>query len=62
MSTRDIEGESKQSMAKTFVTSLTKCWKHANRSKEAEDRTAEADRRLDRYLEKLGEHDAHGYV
>lgn len=61
MSTRDIEGESEESMAKTFVTSLTKCWKHANRSKEAEDRT-EADRRLDRYLEKLGEHDAHGYV
>lgn len=48
MSTRDIEGESEESMAKTFVTSLTKCWKHANRSKEAEDRT-EADRRLDRY-------------
>lgn len=47
MSTRDIEGESEESMAKTFVTSLTKCWKHANRSKEAEDRTAEADRRLD---------------
>lgn len=61
MSTRDIEGESEESMAKTFVISLTKCWKHANRSKEAEDRT-EADRRLDRYLEKLGEHDAHGYV
>ena len=61
-----LSRETLKRRAKIFVTSLTKCWKHANRSKEAEDGIiSEADRGLDRYpgiSEKLGEHDAHGYV
>lgn len=65
ISTRDIGGENEGSMAKTFVTSLTKCWKHANRSKEAEDRTERRQIGISidiRHLEKSREHGAHGYV